>query len=150
MSYTASAPRCGPTSGLYVALPPPPSSSVKTTLVAVLLNVAECQKAKFASSRTVVITRGAVRLEMSNSTPSPMHAPAARSFSGYAVMSWHPVVAEPVSEPGKPPSGKSTGVATTDAFSGCRSGTLTMEILSCGRSQFGSDAAARLYDETYR
>jgi hypothetical protein len=31
---------------------------------------------------------------MSNSTPSPMQAPAAMSFSGYAVMSWQPVVAD--------------------------------------------------------
>ena len=65
-----------------MAAPPPPSSSVKTTLVASLLKVAECQNAKFSVSRTVVMTFGLVRSEMSNSAPSPMQAPAAMSFSG--------------------------------------------------------------------
>ena len=35
---------------------------------------------------------GASRSEMSIRMPSPMQAPAARSFCGYAVMSWQPVV----------------------------------------------------------
>ena len=79
----ASAPRFGPTASLQVAAPPPPSSSVKTTLVPALLNVAECQNAKFVGvPDPVVITRGASRLEMSSRMPSPMQAPAARSFAG--------------------------------------------------------------------
>jgi hypothetical protein len=52
------------------------------TLVPSLLNVAECQNAKFTLSCTVVMMRGFSRSEMSNSTPSPMQAPAARSFDG--------------------------------------------------------------------
>ena len=60
---------------------------MKTTLVPALLNVAECQNAKFVVSRTVVITLGATGFEMSNRAPSPMQAPAATSLLGYAVMS---------------------------------------------------------------
>ena len=76
----ASAPRFGPVASLQVAAPPPPSSSVKTTLVPSLLNVAECQKAKFGSV-VLAVTLGFSRSEMSKSTPSPMQAPAAMSFS---------------------------------------------------------------------
>ena len=46
------------------------------TLVPSLLNVAECQNAKFVS-RTVSMTFGSSGSEMSMMTPSPMHAPAA-------------------------------------------------------------------------
>jgi hypothetical protein len=145
------APRVGPTRSLQVAAPPPPSSSVKTTLVPSLLNVAECQNAKFSVSRTVVMTLGLVRSLMSNSAPSPMQAPAARSSAGYAVMSWQPVVAEAFSSsPGLPPSGNRIGVATTAAAVGFCSGTLMIEILSCGSAQFGSDWSVRLYEEMYR
>ena len=88
------APRVGPTVALQVARPPPPSSSVKTTLVPLLLNVAECQNAKFAVSWTRSMTFGATGLEMSMMMPSPMQAPAAIFLAGKAVMSWQPVVAE--------------------------------------------------------
>ncbi len=55
---------------------------MKTTLVPALLNVAECQNAKFVVSRTTSVTTGCARSEMSSRMPSPMHAPAARSFDG--------------------------------------------------------------------
>ena len=77
-----SAPLSGPVVGLQVGEPPPPSSSVKTTLVPVLLKVAECQKAKFVVSRTCSVTTGCSRSEMSIRMPSPMQAPAAMSLAG--------------------------------------------------------------------
>nr|BFF00746.1 hypothetical protein GCM10020241_24210 [Streptoalloteichus tenebrarius] len=58
-------------------------------------------------------------------------------------MSWHPVVAVTYGSgncpgrPGFPPSGNSTGSATTAARSGCRNGTLTIEIWSCGGWHLG-------------
>ncbi len=67
---------------------------MKTTLVASVLNVAECQKAKFSVSLTRSMTLGATGFFMSMMMPSPMHAPAAMSFSGKTVMSWQPLVAE--------------------------------------------------------
>src|SRR5882757_6621575 len=121
-----SAPRVSPISGLQVAAPPPPSSSVKTTLLPSLLKVAECQNAKFSSSWTRLISRGAVRSEVAevpfgNGLPSP----------------------------GLPPSGKSTGSAAILACVGCRSGTSTMVILSCGGWQ--SDWVTEgPYEEMYR
>src|SRR5688572_9589243 len=123
--------------GLQVGPVSPPNSSVKTTESAALLNVAECQNAKFRSV-TESITVGLVRSLMSNSTPWPMQAPAARPLAGYAVMSWQPVVEEVwPGMPGKPPSGNSTGVDTTRACSGAPSGTSITEILSCGGRQSG-------------
>ena len=48
-------------------------------------------------------------------------------------MSWQPLVADLIGgSPGKPPSGKRIGVATTVAAVGFLSGTLMIEILSCG------------------
>src|SRR5918999_3626566 len=147
------APLAAPIVALQVGAPPPPSSSVKTTLVPALLKVAECQNAKLVSSRTMSSTCGFSRSEMSHSTPSPMHAPAARFLSGKTVMSWQPDVAEVRSgngrsSPGLPPSGKSTGVATMLAAVGFRNGTLMMEILSCGGWQSGN-VALGLYDWTH-
>ena len=55
---------------------------MKTTLVPALLNVAECQNAKFSVSRTGSVTTGCSRSEMSIRMPSPMQAPAAMSFEG--------------------------------------------------------------------
>ena len=54
---------------------------MKTTLLAALLKVAECQKVKF-SSVTEEVTFGASGLRMSISTPCPMHAPAAIPLDG--------------------------------------------------------------------
>ncbi len=71
-----------PISGLQVAAPPPPSSSVKTTFVPALLKVAECQNAKFLVSWTVSVTLGCLRFLMSIRMPSPMHAPAAMFLLG--------------------------------------------------------------------
>src|SRR5512139_2657109 len=143
-----SAPLFGPTVGLQVGEPPPPSSSVKTTLVPALLKVAECQNAKFSVSRTCSVTTGCSRSEMSSRMPSPMQAPAAMSLLGYAVMSWQPlVVLEPL-PPGLPPSGKSTGVPTRAASWGADTGTFTTLMLSCGGWQSGK-AAFGEYDETY-
>ena len=39
-----------------LAAPPPPHSSVKRSVVALLLNVAECQKAKFESATACSLT----------------------------------------------------------------------------------------------
>src|SRR5262245_7599175 len=133
MSKMASAPRFGPTASLQVGAPPPPSSSVKITPSALLVNVAECQKAKLGSE-TVVITYGSSGFEMSMRTPSPMQAPAARSSSGKTVMSWQPDV------PGAPPAGKRFGLEITDADVGSSSGTLMIEIESCGGWQLGNAA----------
>ncbi len=55
-------------------------------------------------------------------------------------MSWQPVVLETpglVGAPGFPPSGKSTGKATTAALVGAFFGTLTTEMPSCGGWQSG-------------
>ncbi len=114
---------------------------MNTTRVPALLNVAECQNAKFGSV-TDESTFGCAGSAMSRMTPWPMHAPAARFFAGYAVMSWQPLVVTVLpGTPGKPPSGKSTGVEMTRASCGARSGISTIEILSCGGWQSGSDAA---------
>ncbi len=66
---------------------PPPHSSVKMTLVPSLLNVAECQYAKFGSI-TASMRTGLAGSLMSIRMPLPSHAPAASPISGYAVMSW--------------------------------------------------------------
>jgi hypothetical protein len=58
-------------------------------------SVALCQNAKLVSSM-LARTFGRVGLRMSRITPSPVQAPAARSFSGYTVMSWQPVVGRSV------------------------------------------------------
>jgi hypothetical protein len=79
----ALAPCVGPFRGasLQVGPLPPPSSSVKMMLVPPLLNVAECQNAKFASRTWSRIT-GFSGSVMSMTMPSPMHAPAARPRCG--------------------------------------------------------------------
>ncbi|CAM5230758.1 hypothetical protein SALBM217S_07232 [Streptomyces griseoloalbus] len=140
-----SAPRLGPVSALQVAAPPPPSSSVKTTLSARWLKVAECQNAKFTLSWTRSITLGRSGFLMENRMPSPMQAPAARSFEGSTVMSWQPVVLETpglVGAPGLPPPsgpspGNSTGKPTSAALCGALRGTLMTEMPSCGGWQSG-------------
>ncbi len=138
-----SAPRSGPICALQVAALPPPSSSVKTTLFAFWLNVAECQNAKFLSSRTWSMTFGCSGSSMDSRMPSPMQAPAARSLEGSTVMSWQPVVLRtPSGGPGLPPPsgpspGNSTGKLTTAAFSGALRGTLMTEMPSCGGWQSG-------------
>src|SRR5262245_46044089 len=134
MSKIASAPCSGPVASLHVGAPPPPSSSVKITRFPSLVNVAECQNAKFGSD-TELITYGFSGSEMSIRAPSPMHAPAARSFSGKTVMSWQPWVRDLAQ-----PAGQRTGSLTTDAEAGSSSGTFTTEILSCGGWQFGNAA----------
>lgn len=78
----ASAPFVGESDAPQVAIMPPPSSSLKTTLVPVSLNVAACQMEKLAMSVTRWSTRGFTGSEMSRSQPSPKHAAAARPFSG--------------------------------------------------------------------
>lgn len=50
-------------------------------------------------------------------------------------MSWQPLVVELPLLPGLPPSGKRFGTATTAAWVGFFSGTLMMEIESCGGAQ---------------
>src|SRR5687768_14849610 len=143
----ALAPLFGPVAALQTAATPPPSSSVKTTLSPALLNVAECQNAKFTVSRTRVITRGCSGLAMSSRMPSPMHAPAARSLAGKTVMSWQPEVSDDGLPGGLPPSGKRFGVATTAAAVGWCSGTLMIVMKSCGGWQSGNVGAGKK-DET--
>ncbi|MFD0661257.1 hypothetical protein ACFQZ3_31785 [Thermocatellispora tengchongensis] len=129
-----------------VAAVPPPSSSVKTTLVASSLNVAECQIEKFSSSLICCSTTGLTGSLMSSSTPSPKHAPAARFFSGYAVTSW---------QPPKPASASfcavlnTTGSFTTRERAGSARGTSTMEIVLCGGVQV-VDSGSGPGEETYR
>src|SRR5687767_14177990 len=121
----ASAPLVEGTLARHSAATPPPSSSVKMTLVPALLNVAECQNAKLTVSRTRVITLGDSGRLMSSRMPSPMHAPAAMSFFGYAVMSWQPLVSVLGVLGGLPVSpGKWLGVATTAAAAGSRTAAL--------------------------
>src|SRR6185436_4379298 len=67
---------------------PPPHSSLNSTLVPSLLNVAECQNDMLASAAKSSRT-GCAASRMSSSSPSPAHAPPARPISGYTVMSWH-------------------------------------------------------------
>ncbi|CAM5424874.1 hypothetical protein SCALM49S_08495 [Streptomyces californicus] len=80
-----------------------------------------------------------------------MQAPAARSLDGSTVRSWQPVVLETpgfAGAPGLPPSGKRTGKLTIRAFCGAFTGTLMMEIPSCGGRQSGN-ASLGEYEETY-
>ena len=76
-----------------------------------------------------------------------MHAPAAMSRDGYAVMSWQPLVVDEPLPPGLPPSGKSTGVDARKAPSGALRGIFTMLIASCGGWQSGNVALGE-YDDT--
>ena len=81
MSKIASAPQLSGSLARQRGRVPPPHSSVKITFVPSLLNVAECQYAKFlsltASSRT-----GWTGSRMSIRIPLPAHAPAASPISG--------------------------------------------------------------------
>ena len=65
---------------------------MKSTFEPSWLIVALCQNAKFGS-KMLESTSGSSGSEMSRITPWPMHAPAAMSSAGYAVMSWQPDVA---------------------------------------------------------
>src|ERR687896_868622 len=67
---------------------PPPHSSVNTTVLPSLLNVAPCQYA-YSGSATASSRFGLAGSLMSISRPLPSHAPAAMRSSGYTVMSWH-------------------------------------------------------------
>ena len=118
---------------------PPPHSSVKTTTSPSLLNVAECQYAKFgsATSATRIGFAGSV---MSSRIPFPEHAPPASPIPGYAVMSWHWFVRRElcVPSPWSPPcqrpamlpcsSAKMRGMFTISAAAGSASGTFTTSM----------------------
>ena len=86
MSYTAFAPQFNGSHALHLGLPPPPHSSVKTTFVPSLLNVAECQYAKPVSETTSNLF-GLYGSEISNNIPLPEQAPAAKFAEGNTVIS---------------------------------------------------------------
>src|SRR5258707_8225661 len=88
MLNSASAPHCGLSVTRHFGCSPPPHSSVNSTLVPSLLNVAECQNAKFESA-AAAMRRGLAGSLMSSSTPYPAHAPPATPSAGYTVISWH-------------------------------------------------------------
>src|SRR5688572_30564570 len=67
---------------------PPPHSSENRIFVPSLLNVAECQNAKF-ESETASRRTGFTGSRMLSRMPWPPHAPPARPADGYTVMSWH-------------------------------------------------------------
>ena len=118
---------------------PPPHSSVKMTTSPSLLNVAECQYAKFGSE-TSATRVGFTGSEMSSRIPFPEHAPPASPIPGYAVMSWHWFVKRLLCVPGPwfPPcqrparlpcsSAKMRGMFTISAAPGFASGTFTTSI----------------------
>src|SRR5688572_19233249 len=99
MSKIAFAPQAGRSVDRHRGRVPPPHSSVKITFVPSLLNVAECQNAKFLSDTSWMRT-GFIGSEMSRRIPLPEQAPAARPTSGKTVMSWHLFVALVLCEPG--------------------------------------------------
>src|SRR5207302_8324421 len=68
----ASAPHSGLSVARHLGCSPPPHSSVNNSLVPSLLNVAECQNAKFESA-TAAIRRGWTGSRMSSSKPYPAH-----------------------------------------------------------------------------
>src|SRR5207247_10003082 len=72
----ASAPHSGLSVARHLGCPPPPHSSEKRSLVPSLLNVAECQYAKFESD-TASIRLGLATSPLSNRMPYPPHAPPA-------------------------------------------------------------------------
>ena len=82
----ASAPQSSGSHALHLALPPPPHSSVKITLVPSLLKVAECQYAKPISVTTSNLF-GLYGSEISKSIPFPEQAPAAIFADGKTVIS---------------------------------------------------------------
>src|SRR3954462_1680787 len=88
MVKIASAPHSTGSVARHFGPPPPPHSSENSTLVASLLNVAECQYEKFLSS-TASMRCGAIGLLMSSNRPCPSQAPPASPIAGYSVMSWH-------------------------------------------------------------
>ena len=76
-----------------------------------------------------------------------MQAPAAIRLAGKAVMSWQPLVSRLALPSGLPPSGNRFGMSTTAASVGSRSGTLMIEIRSCGGWQSGKVGSGK-YEET--
>src|SRR5436189_778145 len=94
----ASAPHSGLSVTRHLGARPPPHSSVNSSLVPSLLNVAECQNAKFESA-AAARRLGLAGSRMSRSRPYPAHAPPARPMAGYTVMSWH------CTGPGREPPG---------------------------------------------
>src|SRR5206468_12344160 len=77
----ASAPHSGLSVARHLGARPPPHSSVNSSLVPSLLNVAECQNAKFESA-TAARRRGWAGSRMSSSKPYPAHAPPATPSAG--------------------------------------------------------------------
>src|ERR1051326_7479731 len=102
----ASAPHCFGSVARHFGAPPPPHSSLNSTFVASLLNVAECQYEKFESA-TASRRMGFVGSLMSIRNPKPSHAPPAYPMCGYIVMSWHCMVSWRGSPP-LPPTALST------------------------------------------
>jgi hypothetical protein len=115
------------------------------------LKFAECQNEKL-SSMTSSMRCGSAGSEMSISSPLPMHAPAARPSSGYAVMSWQPLVlrfscvpdgcmfgslSRPLSAPVSS-SRNSRASLTTSASSGASRGTSMTSIWYRPDSKIGS------------
>src|SRR5215472_6604593 len=93
MLKIASAPHLGGSVARHLAAHPPPHSSVKRTRFPSLVNVAECQYAKFGSL-TSAMRFGSAGLWMSIRIPLPEHAPAPSPRAGYTVMSWHWLVSD--------------------------------------------------------
>src|SRR5437899_11570171 len=83
----ASAPHSGLSVTRQRGWRPPTHTSVKSTLLPSLLNVAECQKEKFESD-TAPIRFGFAASRMSSRRPYPPHAPPGRPIAGYTVISW--------------------------------------------------------------
>src|SRR5215210_1238269 len=88
MVKIASAPHSFGSVARHLGAPPPPHSSENRILVPSLLNVAECQYAKFESA-TASRRVGFAGSLMSSSKPCPSQAPPASPSAGYTVMSWH-------------------------------------------------------------
>src|SRR5688572_703678 len=151
MSNTALPPHIGGWMDWHIGDVPPPHSSENSSLVASLLNVAECQNAN-AGSATSSRRLGFATFLVSRSSPLPEHAPPSNWWNGKLVTSWQPAVGFGLGSPvpwrrpwrlARTPvfaSAKMYAWLTTSDFSGFFSGTLITSMPNvdvCGA--LGSD-----------
>src|SRR6476646_2227688 len=123
MRKMASAPQFLGSPARQYAAPPPPHSSLNSTIEPSLLNVAECQNEKLESATAATRFGFGVSL-MSSKRPMPAHAPPARPTDGYTVMSWHCVSVRGA-------NGEATPYFWAKAFT-CERYDVESDLLDCG------------------
>src|SRR6187551_2026488 len=117
----ASAPHSSLSVARHRGADPPPHSSLNSTFLPSLLNVAECQNDMFLSAAKSM-RFGLTTSLMSSNRPRPAQAPPASPISGYTVTSWHwlgPVGGPWLPRPRPPAAAGCPAPATCGAAPGC-------------------------------